>query len=165
MGASQTLTLANVPFEGLQRCLLHRVTNDCAVIELHQRMRSREAKRRRSVCLFDVNELFAILRTASMSKPMSGYAVKRHALNASHTFEYEVLGRDRAGLVETANVDAACERDPEGLRAEHSDLGERNKRRVHRKRELHRQLWRYHARHDQDAVKQQLALLQPALNA
>jgi hypothetical protein len=96
---------------------------------------------------------------------MSVCTVELHALNASHAFEYKVLGCDRASLVETTDVDASCERDPEGLRAEHSDLRERNKRCVHRERELHRQLWRNHARHNQDAVKQQLALLQPALNA
>lgn len=41
------------------------------------------------------------------------------SLNPSHALEHEILRRDRARLVKAAHVDAACERDAEGLRAEY----------------------------------------------
>ena len=70
--------------------------------------------------------------------------------------EQQVVRRERAGLVEAADLDAPRERDPERLRAEHAALDERDERRVDGDRQLHRQLGRDDARDDHDAVEQQL---------
>ncbi len=136
----EVVALGELPVEGVESGLLHRVTND-AVLEKDEGVGSGEGQRGLLVALLDAFEGFRAL-----------------GANLRDTLHLEVLASNGTGLVEAADVDAARVGDAERLGAEDGELGERSEGRIDGHGELHGQLGRDDGGDDEDAVEEELAL-------
>ncbi|KAI3487633.1 hypothetical protein L1887_48414 [Cichorium endivia] len=132
----EQVALVELPVHGLERGLLHGVTDE-AVLEQNQSVSRGERQRRLGRSLLERDE----------RRVAAGGAV-------DHALHLEVFTSDGTGLVEAADVDTAGVGDAEGFGAEDGVLGESHERSVDSHGQLHGQF----GRHDRDHEANELTL-------
>ncbi|GJC78632.1 hypothetical protein ColLi_01470 [Colletotrichum liriopes] len=153
--AREGIVSSESPAERCQSSLLHRVTNNLALVKLDECVGGSKNKGGIQTNLVDRRHLRVGTIGLTRSVCTAGLAQSQ----TSNALNNQVLAGKGTGLVEAGNVDATSEGNAERLGAENGVLGQGCQARVDGKTEFHGQLGRNDTGDDQDAVKQKLGAL------
>jgi hypothetical protein len=143
-GRGELVTGRELPLEGVEGGLLHRVSND-SVVEHHEGVSGSEGEGGLEGSFGNGDELLAVVRAENVKEVSAKTAreTRRNALDANDTLNNKVLTSNRSSLVEAADVDAAGEGNAErlgtedGCGVEKSQSSRLGKRHAARKRPEH----------------------------
>ncbi|GKT85998.1 hypothetical protein Ct61P_03848 [Colletotrichum tofieldiae] len=153
--ARESIVSSESPAERCQSSLLHRVTNNLALVKLDECVGGGKNKGGIQTNLADRRHLRVGTIGLTRSVCTAGLAQSQ----TSNALNNQVLAGKGTGLVEAGNVDATSEGNAERLGAENGVLGQGCQTRVDGKTEFHGQLGRNDTGDDQDAVEQKLGAL------